>query len=100
MRHTCWRCATLCGHGREHPQIRTELTKPWPQLTRDRIAAGQTLPYILDVADGTLEGDVDKHRLDACFKLLNKVLPDLRAIEHSADADSKFEFHAHLHGKS
>jgi hypothetical protein len=76
----------------------TELTKTWPQITRDRIASGKALPYILDIADGTLpDGEkVDMARVNVCLKLLNKVLPDLRAIEHSADADSTFTFIAHL----
>ena len=79
----------------------TELTKTWPQITRDRIASSKALPYVLDIADGTLpDGEkVDQVRVNTCLKLLNKVLPDLRAIEHSADQDSTFTFTAHLKGK-
>ena len=71
-------------------------TQTWPQKARDRIAASQMLNYITDVIDGN-ETEPDRIRLDACYKALNKVLPDLRAIEHSTDPDSTFEFHAHIH---
>ena len=81
--------------GREHPQNMTERTKTWPQLTKDRLAASQMLPYIM----GVIEGKITKpcpQRLATCIKMLNKVMPDLRAIEHSADQDSTFTFIAHL----
>ena len=73
-------------------------TTTWIQKTRETILASKALPYIMEVVDGQ-ETEPDKIRLDSCHKLLNKVMPDLKAIQHAADADSTFEFHAHIHGK-
>ncbi len=65
-------------------------SKTYPQVSRDRIKGGMALTYILDVVEGA-ETAPDKVRLDACFKVLAKVLPDLKAVEVTGEVDHKVE---------
>lgn len=65
-------------------------TKNWTQKTRDRLSASQALPFIEDVIDGKIEvkpNTAASKRLDTCLKVLNKVCPDLKAVEHEINGD-------------
>jgi hypothetical protein len=61
------------------------LTTAYPELCRQRISGSKALTRLLDVANG--KADPDPARDQVCFRLLNKVLPDLKAIEHSGQVD-------------
>lgn len=60
-------------------------TTPYPELCRKRIQGSLALSRLLQVADG--KAAPDPARDQVCFRLLNKVLPDLKAIEHSGQVD-------------
>jgi len=61
-------------------------TKNWTQKQKDRFATSGAMNYIIDVIDGTQQ-EPDRARLDSCWKALNKLIPDLKAIEHQGDVD-------------
>lgn len=57
---------------------------PMQEEYREKIRRSQCLSTLIRVANGEIE--VSKERLDACKYLTNKMLPDLKAIEHTGDA--------------
>jgi len=61
-------------------------TKTYPQRVLDRFSAGQSLPYVCDVIDGKIDKP-DKLRLDSCWRAINKVVGDRKAIDVSMDGE-------------
>ena len=61
-------------------------SRNWTQMQRARFEASGAIDYVIEVVDGS-ETAPDKTRLDACFKLLNKLIPDLKAVEHTGEMD-------------
>ena len=58
----------------------------WTTAARERIEASKALEYLLDVANGD-EANPKDSRIRTCFGLLNKRLPDLKAIEHTGELE-------------
>lgn len=61
--------------------------KPYPEIARDRIDAAKTLKRLADHLDG--KADLSATQVQAARILLGKVIPDLKAIEHSGEVAQK-----------
>jgi hypothetical protein len=73
-------------------------TKTYPQIVRDRISAGKSWEYISSVIEGT-ETKPDKTRLDTCWRAINKVVGDRKAVEISADPTAPPVFNMYVDPK-
>jgi hypothetical protein len=56
---------------------------PYPEKCRQRIQGSLALERLIDVANGKTPADQGRDRV--CQALLNKVLPDLKAIDVTGD---------------
>jgi hypothetical protein len=64
------------------------------QKTRDKIQAAQLINRMQLIALGEVEADATQ--VNAAKALLAKVLPDLKAVEHSGDADNPLTHRHHV----
>lgn len=62
-------------------------TRPYPQRARERIAATKVIDRLVAHVNGEI--DMSPTQVRAASILLNKVLPDLRAVE--VDVHAKFK---------
>jgi len=62
-------------------------TKPHKQRTIERIRAGGIVTRLMKHVKGELE--MSSTQVQAARILLNKALPDLKAVEHSGEVSSK-----------
>lgn len=54
---------------------------PWDESVREKIRTSMLVNRVIDHALGNVEMTPDQAR--SAYKLIDKVLPDLKAIEHS-----------------
>ena len=59
---------------------------PWDESVRKKIRTSMLVNRVIDHAFGKVEMTADQAR--SAYKLIDKVLPDLKAIEHSGGTDN------------
>ena len=67
----------------------TNRRKPYPELARERIEGGKLINRLADHAEGVCE--MSSTQIKAAEILLRKVVPDLKAVEHSGTLTTRYE---------
>lgn len=65
--------------------------KPYPEIARERIDAAKLLKKLDDHADDAEATPMTSTQIKAAEILLRKVIPDLKAIEHSGSITTVYE---------
>lgn len=67
----------------------TNRRKPYPEVARERIEGAKLLNKLADHAEGLCE--MSSTQIKAAEILLRKVVPDLKAVEHSGTITTRYE---------
>lgn len=67
----------------------TNRRKPYPEVARERIEGAKLINKLADHAEGICE--MSSTQIKAAEILLRKVVPDLKAVEHSGTLTTKYE---------
>ena len=70
---------------------------PWDESVREKNRTSMLVNRVIDHALGTIEMSVDPAR--SAYKLIDKDLPDLKAIEHSGGTDNTLTINVTVGGK-
>lgn len=67
----------------------TNRRKPYPEVARERIEGAKLINKLADHAEGICE--MSSTQIKAAEILLRKVVPDLKAVEHSGTLTTRYE---------